>query len=218
MHTDTKIKHDLHFFGWKNVPDGYCTKTKLNKDYGVKPIDMDLPDATAKVIVGGKWKVLYLYHIDNTKEINKRKVILLEATHANIAESLYIINKSAKKSRDTKQVNYDKRSFRVVQASKTRQNRLYDLKDAVLDKLVKNGCVYVLGYHKQHSMYNNNVNYLRLLGIEGYTFHVPIREQDVLDLEYLGEIGVVPAEAKRQTVIGFFEAELLLKTYIGENG
>src|SRR5699024_3647671 len=114
--------------------------------------------------------------------IKQRNVKLLEMSDRNIAESLYLINKSAKKSRNTKQENYYRRNFQVVGASKTRQNKLYDLKEQVINKLLKHERINVKGYHTQDS-YNGGTNYLILLKLEGYTFHMPVCHQETEHLE-----------------------------------
>lgn len=216
METAKQEKEVPHFTGWKNVPDGYYTKTTLNREYGVKPIDLEEPDATLRAFGGGRWKDFMLYHIDNTKPVKRRKVKLLECTKRNLGESLYIINKSAKKSRDTKKVAYYSKQFQIVNASKTRQNKLYDLKAMVIQKLLDEDKATVLGYHEQQA-YNGDINYLKLLEVGGYTFHLPITKYEANGLKRLGEINIISAEPTRKTSINFYEAEKLLLHYIKNN-
>ncbi len=204
-----------HFTGWKNVPEGYHTKTALRRDMRLKPIDEDDHDATLRAIAGGKWKDFVLYHIDNTIEIKPRKVKLLEATDKSLAEALYIINKSAKTSRDTKQSNYYSRNFQVVGAAKTRQNKLYDLKDETISKLLDENRIKILGYHEQQA-YDGDTNFLLMLEIEGFSFHLPASEQQMAGLNKLGEIGIISAEKTREVAINFYEAEKLLKHYTND--
>ncbi|GEM_PF-4797472 len=63
-----------HFVGWDKIPEDYYTKTTLSRDFGVKPIDLNTPDATVRAYGEGTWRNLDLYHLDNTKPIKKRKV------------------------------------------------------------------------------------------------------------------------------------------------
>lgn len=209
---ETREQKIPHFIGWKNVPGGYHTKTSLRRDMRLKPIDENKPDATLKAMGGGKWKDFVLYHIDNTVEIKQRKVKLLDPTDKNIAESLYLINKSAKLSRDTKQSNYYDRKFQVVGAAKTRQNKLYYLKDAVIEKLIDENRIDIIGYHEQQS-YDGDINYLMMLKMEGFTFHIPISKNETNGLKLLGDIGIIPAEKTRDVSINFYEAKKLLEFY-----
>lgn len=200
--TDSNTQEKPHFKGWNNIKEGYYTKTTLSRDYGLKPINEDDFDATLKAYAAGRWKDFVLYHIDNTIPIKKRKIQLLEQSDKNLAESLYIINKSAKKSRDTKQENYYSRNFQIVNASKTRQNKLYDLKDEVISKLLKENRINIVGYHTQKS-YDDNINYLMFLEMKGFTFHLPVCKSQTQNLEQLGVIDIIPAEKTKTTSINF---------------
>lgn len=202
-----------HFIGWKNIEEGYFTKTTLRNDYRLKPKNPNQHDATLRAFTSGKWREFVLFHIDHTIEIKQRKVKLLELNEENIAESLYIINKSAKKSRDTKQENYYRGNFQVVGTSKTRQGKLYDLKNAVIHKLLSENKINIIGYHKQNS-YDGSINHLILLELKGFTFHLPVEINEIRYLKCLGEIGNIPAEKTRATKINFYEAQKLLKHYI----
>jgi hypothetical protein len=212
MTTAEKTNQLPHFRGWNNIPEGYYTKTSLRRDMRLKPLNEDNPDATLRAMGGGRWKDFVLYHIDNTVEIKPRKVKLLEATDENLAEALYIINKSAKTSRDTKQSNYYDRNFQIVGAAKTRQNKLYDLKDEAISKLLEENRINIVGYHKQKA-FDGDINYLMMLELKGFTFHIPISEQEIKDLKLLGDIGVISAEKTREVNVNFYEAEKLLKHY-----
>lgn len=198
-----------HFEGWKNVEDGYFTKTRLKTEMGLKPIDESNHDATARLYINSKWGDYVLYHVDNCVEIKKRKVIEHEITPKKIAEALYIINKSAKVSRDTKSQSYEDRKFQVVNAAKTRQIRLYDLKEATIQKLLIQGSIDVLGFH----MINNKP--FELLQLEGFTFHTPINHVEKKGLAFLGELeGQISAEKTKQVSLNFFEAENLLNRFL----
>ncbi|MBP1968003.1 hypothetical protein J2Z83_000095 [Virgibacillus natechei] len=209
----TTAKEIPHFKGWSKIPEGYYTKTALKRDMKLKPVDESKHDATLWAVGGGKWKDFVLYHIDNTIEIKQRKVKLLDVTDKNIAEALYTINKSAKLSRDTKQSSYHNKNFQVVGASKTRQNKLYDLKDEVIKKLLNEDRMNIEGYHEQES-YNGDTNYLMMLKLEGFTFHIPTSEKETAGLKSLGEIGVISAEKTRSTTINFYESEKLLNHFV----
>lgn len=195
-----------HYQGYKNIPEGYYTKNVLNKEYGVKPYNENDIDATARVFLNSSWKYINLYHLDNCVEIKRRKVIEHELTLFNIAESLYIINKSAKMSRDTKRLNYEKGTHSVVQAAKTRQIKLYELKTEVLNKLIKSKKVDIEGFHTI-----NDKNYL-LVSFEGFTFHMP--NENVNGLKNLGVIDeLITAEKTRSTVLNFYEAMSVLQRF-----
>lgn len=196
-----------HFEGFKNIEEGYYTKNVLNKEYGVKPINEKLPDATARVYMRDSWRYISLYHLDNCIEIKRRKVIEHELTMNNIAQSLYLINKSAKISRDTKRLNYENRNHSVVKSAKTRQNKLYDLKETVLNKLMQNNDIEVVGYHLI-----KEDKYL-LLKLEGFTYHKPT--YSVEGLKELGTINEdISAEKTRDTTLNFHEAVSVLERYV----
>lgn len=74
----------------------------------------------------------------------------------------------------------------------------------------------VVGYHKRPS-YDGSFNYLKLVEMKGYSFHVPICEDEVRELNELGEIGIILAQVTRDTTINFLEAEKLLPHYIKES-
>lgn len=141
----------IQYVKFKNVPDHLKTKTQL-KEMGLKPINEECPDATVKAYVQGHWKVFNLYDITNTKEIKKRHVNELPITDKNIAEALYLINKSAKKSRDTKVINYTLNNHNVVKRSKNRELDLYDLKNRVILAALQKGIAAEVGYHTQKNL------------------------------------------------------------------
>lgn len=138
------------FSRWSQVPEHLKTKTQL-KELGLKPLDESDVQATIKVRQHGSTREFDLYDISMTRPINKRIVNIdsIEITPETIAESLYVINKSAKKSRDTKELNYSWGYHDVVSRAKIRQNQLYALKEEVLEKCIATGIAEVLGYHAQ---------------------------------------------------------------------
>lgn len=201
-----------HYVKWATVPEGYYTKTRLKEEFGVKPFSELDYDATVKVYQQSKWQTFNLYHMDNTVEIKKRKVKVIEPTYKNIAESLYLINKSAKVSRDTKSKNYSSGNHSVVKRAKNRQSELYDLKTSVMAKLREENKLVTLGYHIQSFDHTERKVYLLLEELEGFTFHSPLDAKPD-DLKELGEIEVISADKTVQTGVNFFEAKLLLETY-----
>lgn len=185
-----------HFQGSTNVEEGYYTKTTLRNQFGLKPFDEADYDATARLYMYDSWRSFVLYHIDNCIEIKKRKVKEHPITDQTIAEALYLINKSAKVSRDTKQENYQAGKHRVVQTAKTRETKLYDLKEQVI------------GYH------TSNGRTLLLFELSGFTFHTPVKQGAEM-YKYLGELHqLISAKKTKAVSLNFFEAENLLKRYV----
>lgn len=202
------------FMRWNNVPDGYATKTLLNKEHKLKPFDEGKPDAYVRAQYNSKWNTYNLYLIDNCIPIKqiKTNVDHLPMTDENLAQALYMINKSAKKSRDTKSFNYYRGKHGIVSASKTRQMKLYDLKDNVISKLKGENRINVVGYHVQENDWGKN--HLLLLGLSGYTFHVPVDQSQAEQHASLGKIDVIPSEQTKKTKIKFNEAVKILEKYI----
>lgn len=138
------------FIRWSKVPEHLKTKTQL-KELGLKPLDESNFQATIKVRQNGATREFNLYDISLTRLIKRRITNIddIEIKPETIAEALYVINKSAKKSRDTKEVNYDWGNHDIVSRAKIRQNSLYALKEEVLKKCIVNGFAEVMGYHTQ---------------------------------------------------------------------
>lgn len=213
-----------HFKGWKQVPEGYFTRTRLEKELRRRPVDPKNPDGTVRASQNNKCTDLFLYHIDNTVEIKRRVVREIEETDQNIAEALYIINKSAKASRDSKVKNYENDRHQYVGFSKDRQVRLYSIKENMLKWLEEQGKVTTEGYHIQRKQVWNKyreeddvkVSYLILKRFSGFSFHIPSSYQPK-NLMALGEIVEVSAEINIKTSINFYEAEALLLRLCKEN-
>ncbi|HET7615888.1 MAG TPA: YkyB family protein [Bacillales bacterium] len=198
------------YTGWNNIADGYFTKTRLRKEMKLKPKDENKPDAFVKANTPRGWKEFNLYSIGSCREIHKRKVEDSPLTDENIAQSLYLLNKSAKKSRDTKQENYYIGKHSIVQRSKSRQTKLYDLKSQVIKKLVSKKKASIIGYHTQEI--EHEVFYLLMVEFAGYNFHLPLSKEKTKNLDYMGCIEKIPATAKK-VEIKFNEAVKLLKRY-----
>lgn len=146
------------------------------------------------------------------KKIKKDEEVL-PCTPLNLAESLYIINKSAKTSRDTKVASYDRRKHRVCHAAKTRSQNLYHLKDAVLKRMVNDGLAEYVGVNRQ--LANGRDSFLDLYEVAGFTFHMP-HYGEINEEEMVGVIeGTISAEKSRKTSITFTQAVKLLENYSG---
>ena len=201
-----------HFVKFSSVPEGFYTKTTLRKEFGLKPASTEC-DATVRGYIRDKWQVFELFHIDNTIEIKKRVVKEHPLTLDNIAEALYVINKSAKVSRDTKKENYQYRNFRVVAYSKSRETKLYNLKGQVIELLMTKELAEIKGYHMQ-KRYDGNINYLLLVAVGDFTFHMPVFSKLAKKYTLLGDIDVISAEKTRKTTLNFFESVNVLERFI----
>lgn len=139
------------FRKWSEVPENLKTKTQL-KEMGLKPRKKDQFAAIIKFYRYG-WQESKLYDVvADTIEIKKRRVVAIDEsdiTSENIGAALYVINTSARKSRDTKALNYQMRRHSEVQKAKNRQQSLYDLKDKVISKSLTDGIASIVGYHIQ---------------------------------------------------------------------
>lgn len=211
------------YFRWSEVPEHLKTKTQL-KELRLKPIDESNFQGTINVRQHGSIWEFNLYDISLTRPIIRRVVNVenIEIKPGTIAESLYVINKSAKKSRDTKDTNYFEGNFDVVNKAKTRQNNLYALKDRVLKSCVAKGVAELIGYHiqkiewmdtKQGPPKSKKIRLL-LIAMADYTFHLPASKKQVKNLEFLGEIDKISAEQTRETNIKFEQAVELLNKYL----
>lgn len=146
------------------------------------------------------------------KKIKEDTPIL--CTPLNLAQALYNINKSARKSRDTKVNSFENCSYTVCKAAKTRSLNLYHLKDVALQKMIDDGLVKYLGIHCQ-IIDDVKRNYLKVYEVEGYSFHVPY-DGEVMDDEITGTIeGKISAEKTKKTTINFMQAVKLLESYCG---
>ena len=203
------------FFEWKEkikrgeIDVYYVTYLK---ELGFKIKEGEKPFVYVDVYVNGFWKRnVPAYKIEQTSKISKRRtdIRLLDINNENLCISLYVINKSAKKSRDTKQKSYDSKIFKTTNYLKTRETLLYQLKKEVIYKMVSEGRLQVIGYHKQFE------NYLILYKYKEYSFHIPTNFVPK-DITYLGEIESLISSESNIKTIKFSEAKLLLKTYLNK--
>ena len=191
------------------------TKTNLKENYNRKPIK-DAKEIICRVYTGGRWKDFSFYRMEDTVEIKRREskeIIELEITDDNIFKSLYVINKSAKKSRDNKIKNYDLERYGIVSRCKERENKLYKLKNRVMEKAILENKLKLEGFHVQSI--SNRCVYLCLYKGGEYSFHIPVEEKP--DGKFLGKLdNKISSEVKVTTKIKFKQAVDLLERYIDE--
>ena len=72
-----------------------------------------------------------------------------EITDEVIFKSMYILNKSAKKSRDTQKRANQENNLPLMKRSKTRKDFIYKIKHSAMEKLVEDGRLEFIGFHKQ---------------------------------------------------------------------
>lgn len=201
---------------FKNWSDYNERKEKENlylkstlKEMSLKPTKESKAEIR-KVYTGGRWRDFDFYKLEDTEPIKKRKTPIireLELTNDNICKSLYVINKSAKRSRDTKSENYFKGNYGIVNKSKTRQTGLYNLKEQVMKKMINENILKLQGFHRQ---FNQNLLYY---SCNGYGFHT-MGENNIKGAMYLGEItNVINAESSEKD-IKFGEAVNLLERFL----
>lgn len=148
----------MEFKSWKAVEEYnnsvdnpiYCA-AQLSK-MGLKPKDKNRFEIHAVYKgMGRGWDNFKFYTLDNTAE--KRKVTRIvkeyQATTENLCQALYIVNKSAKKSRDTAQECYNNKRHGNAAAAKKRKNALYEIKDVALKKMIANNIGHLVGYNTQ---------------------------------------------------------------------
>jgi len=128
----------------------YC-KAQLSK-MGLKPKDENTYQIHSVYKGHGKgWGDFKFFTLENAVE--KRKVQRVEKTYEptseNLCQALYVINKSAKKSRDTAQNLYYDGRHGNTKTAKKRKNKIYALKDKVLKKMMDEGVVELVGYNTQ---------------------------------------------------------------------
>lgn len=201
---------------FKNWSDYNERKEKENlylkstlKEMSLKPTKESKAEIR-KVYTGGRWRDFDFYKLEDTEPIKKRKTPIireLELTNDNICKSLYVINKSAKRSRDTKSENYFKGNYGIVNKAKTRQTGLYNLKEQVMKKMINENILKLQGFHRQ---FNQNLLYY---SCNGYGFHI-MGENNLKGVRYLGEItNVINAESSEKD-IKFGEAVNLLERFL----
>ena len=124
----------------------------------------------------GERKTYFMYSIPSIIRVNEEgieeKAYDIEPTDENLASALYLINKSAKISRDTKWKAYDDGKHGVCHAAKTRSENLYDLKDRAMKKLISEGRMTYVGINDQ-TMEGVHIAYLDQYVMGEFSFHIP---------------------------------------------
>lgn len=216
------MKKNKNFRNWQDyraraeLEDCY-TKSHL-RELGLRPRKNAILEYR-KVYTAGRWVSFEFYTIKDTEPIRKRnktQVIELEINPENLCKSLYLINKSAKKSRDTKVDNYKINNHGVVRRAKTRQNNLYELKNKSMQYMINEGILRPRGYHMQTISGYTDKQYLLMYSYSEYKFHEVYQgTEEPQDIKYLGKIDhSISAEVHFDFDIKFSDAVALLKKYI----
>ena len=140
-----------------------------------------------------------------------------EITDEVIFKSMYILNKSAKKSRDTQKRANQENNLPLMKRSKTRKDFIYKIKHLAMEKLVEDGRLEFIGIHKQDVNHTSFflAYYKRK---EGFSYHRPATKQEIklFKEDAIQTMTVVPATVKRKQDIGYREAVEILLSYLGK--
>ena len=219
---DTLIKFcELNRFGLSkgDLETVLCvSKSTVNKLVNNNKIHL-----LTKIFLGNRREV-HIYSIPDVIKVYEQETlpkkksvysdILLEPTDENIAQALYVINKSAKVSRDTKQKEYNYGRHSLCKSAKTRMQNHYDLKDAVMKKLISENRMEYIGINKQETSWGTN--YLLLYKMCGFTFHLPCYDNSKYTEEnnILRDInGVISSEKTIKVNVKYHDAIRLLEQY-----
>lgn len=208
----------VQYKSWSDVPGYLKTRAKLEK-LGLTPRFHDSPDAIIDVFDKYGYKKYYLYDISKCLPLENYVLCIdrIEMTTENLGEALYVINKSAKRIRDSKKDNYDLGQYDSVKRSKLKEQELYNLKEKVLSKMLAENRAEIIGIHKQIVTNKSEYeweNHLLLINVGEYSFHLPVKMKDIKKHPFLGEIDIITAEKDKKTKLTFTEAVKLLGKYI----
>jgi len=161
---------------------------------------------------------------ENEKE--KEKIILLLKNPDKIAESIYSINKEAKRQRDIKDSkvsclygdNYGDNisltgkylAHHQLHKAKYKQSALYELKNSALSKFIKENKLIPLGFHSI-KFQNRNV-YGILYNYKSFSFHYLSEDKPEEIPEFGGLKKIISSE--RQKSIPPKKAKILLELYL----
>lgn len=211
-----------NFRSWRDyreraVAEDCYVKAHL-KEMELKPKKDAIPKSR-RVCIGGRWLHFDFYSLKDTEPIRKRNKVVIKDREINpdiLCQSLYVINKSAKKSRDTKVRSYESREYGVVRRAKTRQNNLHELKNRAMQYMIYQGILQLRGYHIQTIGEYEEKRYLLMYSYSKYKFHEVYRGNSApMGIEYLGNIeSIIPAEAQLNLEIKYSDAVALLNKYI----
>lgn len=138
-----------------------------------------------------------------------------ELTDENIFKSMYILNKSAKKSRDTQKKANSEGNITLMKRCKTRKDYIYKIKHLAMEKLVEEGRLEFMGIHKQDV--NETSFYLAYYkSKDGFSYHRPATKEEIklFKEEKIVSMTVVPATVKHKQDIKFKEGVEILLKYI----
>ncbi|GEM05247.1 hypothetical protein HMI01_22350 [Halolactibacillus miurensis] len=198
---------------YKQIPDHLATKTTLLKVHHRKITEKTKVRGTVSLCTPHGRKTFKLYAIEDAIPIKRRHVETkhFPLTDKTLSEALYIINKSAKKSRDAKNLAYLLGDHQTTQSQKSRQQNLYKLKDRALKILADQRKLTYLGYHEMDD------DYLYLYRFGEYTFHIPKQAEGSPPL--LNDLSEpISSEQTRKTTLKFREAQALIQKFLKENG
>lgn len=172
-------------------------------------------------------KEVHIYSIPDVIKVHEEETlpakksiysdIPLEPTDENIAQALYVINKSAKVSRDTKQKEYNNRNHSLCKGAKTRMQNHYDLKEAVMKKLIDENRMKYIGICKQKNKHSEH--YLAMYRMCGFVFHLPAdKSMYTEENNILSDInGLISSEKTIKVNVKYHDAIRLLEQYSGHN-
>lgn len=138
-----------------------------------------------------------------------------ELTDENIFKSMYILNKSAKKSRDTQKKANSEGNLTLMKRCKTRKDYIYKVKHLAMEKLVEEGRLKFVGIHKQDV--NKTSFYLAYYkSDDGFSYHRPATKEEIklFKEDKITSMTVVPATIKHKQDIKFKEGMEILLRYI----
>lgn len=210
----------LQYKRWSEVPGYLMNKSQLER-LGLQPKHADAPDGIINYYSDGYYKREHLYDVERCVPIENFQISIdhIEMNTENLAEALYIINKFAKRKRDTKKDHYLQGNYALVKSLKNKEHELYQLKSQVLAKFLSEGRAEILGIHKQIINTKEKrevINHLLLIQVGEHTFHRPAKAKDIKKYPFLGEIDIISAE-KESTSLTFLEAVKLLEKYLASN-
>ena len=135
-----------------------------------------------------------------------------EMTDFEIVGALRSINQLAKKLRNSKNENFYKGKHGNLKNIDFKVRKLYELKNIVIEKLLSENRLTVLGIHKQEINYFigrtpiPTTNYLTLFDFNGFKFHRPSTSEEISKHKVIGEIGIIQ-ERNNYTVKSFNEKD-----------
>lgn len=141
----------------------------------------------------------------------------MEITDEMIFKSMYILNKSAKKSRDTQNKANKEHNLPVFKRAKKRKDFIYKIKHLAMKKLIDDGKIKFVGIHKQST--NGTEFYLAYYKSEsGFSYHRPATKKEIKEYKEskMMQMTVVPATVIRKQDITYTQAIDIILEYIGK--